>query len=381
LIDAGRAYPCFCSGQELKRVRGAQRAAGQPPRYPGTCAKLDEIEIQNRLARGLQPSLRFRVPQDEIVGFEDLVRGPQRFASSDIGDFIIRRSDSTPAFFFSNAVDDALMGITHVLRGEDHLTNTPRQLLLLKAFDYGYPAYGHIALLIGGDGSPLSKRRGATSLRELREEGYLPQAINNYLARLGHVYEQTGFLSPEALVAGFDLSRLGHAPARYDGSQLRHWQKEAVAHASDADLWRWLESSDYPQGARIQDWVPDDRQLDFVRAVRDNIELPMEASDLAGGLFRRLPSHSTEAQDTIRSAGEAFFEAALAELTPAVKDFNDYARAVSKRVGIKGKALFMPLRAALTGETHGPEMARLFPLLGIERLRPRLEAALKIASN
>ncbi|HET7921906.1 MAG TPA: glutamate--tRNA ligase, partial [Gammaproteobacteria bacterium] len=159
-----QAYPCFCTPAELALSRKAQLAAGKPPRYAGTCAHLDKRGIEARLARGLKPALRFRVPDRGETGFDDLVRGRQVFANHDIGDFVIRRADGSPAFFFSNALDDALMGVTHVLRGEDHLANTPRQLLLLQALELPAPHYGHLSLIIGEHDAPLSKREGGGSL-------------------------------------------------------------------------------------------------------------------------------------------------------------------------------------------------------------------------
>jgi nondiscriminating glutamyl-tRNA synthetase len=380
LIKNEHAYPCFCSARELKQIRKVQLAAGQPPRYPGTCARLSRDEIECKLSQGAQPSLRFRVPQDAVVEFEDLVRGSQRYLSSAIGDFVIRRSDFSPAFFYSNALDDALMGVTHVLRGEDHLGNTPRQLLVLKALNYQAPTYGHLALLLGEDGGPLSKRRGAKSVLQLREEGYLPQAVINYLARLGHVYEHTGFLSSEDLAKGFSLSRLGRAPARADFSQLSHWQAQAIARCSEEALWSWLSNRKY-MDAQIEDLVPDDLRTDFVRAIRANVELPADGFKLARDLFGDTPNFSTDAQAVIRQAGESFFACALAHLPSTAADFKGYAQSVGKAVSLKGKDLFMPLRAALTGETHGPEMARVFPLIGVERARKRLQAALGIAIN
>ncbi|MFI4922010.1 MAG: glutamate--tRNA ligase, partial [Gammaproteobacteria bacterium] len=168
LADRGLVYPCFCSAKELEMARKVQLAAGQPPRYAGTCAKLITAEIEARLAKGLKPALRFRVPETGETVFQDLVRGRQVFAHRDIGDFIIRRADGSPAFFFSNALDDALMGVTHVLRGEDHLANTPRQLLLLQALGLPAPSYAHLSLIVGQGGAPLSKREGGGSLKELR---------------------------------------------------------------------------------------------------------------------------------------------------------------------------------------------------------------------
>ncbi|MEJ2060265.1 MAG: glutamate--tRNA ligase [Gammaproteobacteria bacterium] len=375
LESRGLAYPCFCSPQELKLSRKAQLAAGQPPRYPGTCARLSKAEVEVRLARGLQPTLRFRVPAGETVSFTDLVRGPQRFRTDDIGDFVIRRSDGGAAFFFCNAVDDALMGVTHVLRGEDHLTNTPRQLLVLQALGLPAPEYGHIALVLGEDGAPLSKRNGSLSVAELRALGYLPEAILNHLARLGHTYTEDGFLPLQKLAEAFATDRLGRAPARHDPMQLAHWQKLAVAQLDVGELMHWL------SGHGLGEWVPAAQQALFVEAVRDNISLPEEAVAWARAVFGDTPVYSEPADFAVREAGESFFAQGLDALASAGGDFAGFARAIAQATGHKGKVLYMPLRAALTGETHGPEMARLFPLIGAERARTRLEAARERAAK
>src|SRR4029077_15088010 len=159
-------YPCYCSALELEVSRRTQLAAGNPPRYAGTCRELDAAACASRRERGLNPTLRFRVPAGARIDFVDFVHGAQSFLSDDIGDFVVRRADGTAAFFFCNAVDDARMGVTHVLRGVDHLANTPRQLMILAALDLPAPRYGHVSLLVGPDGAPLSKRHGATSVRE-----------------------------------------------------------------------------------------------------------------------------------------------------------------------------------------------------------------------
>ena len=199
-LDArGLTYPCYCTPLELELSRKAQLAAGRPPRYAGTCRELSAEARVRKSAQGISPTTRFRVPTGKSVEFDDMVHGAQRFATDDIGDFILRRADGSAAFFFSNAIDDAEMGITHVLRGEDHLTNTPRQLLVLEALELRAPTYGHLSLLVGADGAPLSKRHGATSVREFRERGYLPAALGNHLFRLGHSSSENGVLSLEAM--------------------------------------------------------------------------------------------------------------------------------------------------------------------------------------
>ena len=236
LEERGILYPCYCSALELAVSRRTQLAAGKPPRYAGTCRNLDAAGRARREAQGLIPTLRFRVPGAERIDFVDFVHGAQSFLSDDIGDFVVRRADKTAAFFFCNAVDDARMGITHVLRGEDHLANTPRQLLILRALDLSVPRYGHISLLVGPDGAPLSKRHGATSVREYRERGYTARAIINHLFRLGHATAEHGFLTLSEMVTAFDTSHLGRAPARFDESQLRVWQKDAVHRMDNREL-------------------------------------------------------------------------------------------------------------------------------------------------
>ena len=377
LEEGGRSYPCFCSDTQLRLSRKAQRAAGQAPRYAGTCAKLAPDEVRRRLDEGQLPSIRFRVPAGETLAFDDLVRGPQRFASDDIGDFIIRRSDGSPAFFFSNAIDDALMGVTHVLRGEDHLTNTPRQLMILRALGLRSPLYGHLSLLVGADGSPLSKRNGSRSVRELREQGYLPAAILNYLARLGHSCDDDAWLDLEGLAACFSLDRLGRAPARFDEPQLRYWQKLSVERLDRQAIGDWLDGS--PQGPEIRRRVPAELRDDFLDCIRDNIEYPADALAWARRLFDELPPPDGDELEILRGAGGAFFLAALEKLDE--DGFRAFAKAVGDRVGVKGKALFMPLRVALTGVQHGPEMARLWALLGRDRCRERLRAAARISET
>ncbi|ADE14109.1 glutamyl-tRNA synthetase [Nitrosococcus halophilus Nc 4] len=360
------AYPCFCSPEDLERVRKRQLAAGQAPRYPGTCARLAPEEVERKLAAGLKPTLRFRVPLLATVEFEDLVRGPQRFATGDIGDFIIRRADGSPAFFFSNALDDALMGVTHVLRGEDHLTNTPRQILLLQALGLPVPRYGHIAMIVGNDGAPLSKRHGSRSVRELRETGYLPEALCNYLARLGHHYEDTDFLDLDALAAKFDLNRLGRAPARFDLQQLHHWQREALAHQDLDTFGQWL-------APVVAQQVPADKYQEFVEAVRPNVVLPEDARHWATVLFGEELVLKEPVLPVIQEAGPTFFTQALVAVDSCGTDFKALTTQLKQTTGAKGKSLFLPLRAALTGELDGPELARLLPLLGTGRLRQRLQ--------
>ncbi len=367
----GHAYPCFCSEAELALARKSQLSAGQAPRYLGTCAKLSDTEIRARLAQGLRPTLRFRVPRGRAVVFDDLVRGPQTFTSDDIGDFIIRRADGSPAFFFSNALDDALMGVTHVLRGEDHLSNTPRQLMLLEAWALTAPQYGHVSLILGADNTPLSKRHGSHSVRELREAGYFPEAINNYMARLGHTYENNDFMDTDALARGFNLQKIGRSPAHFDGAQLQHWQQQAIAQADHDWLWQWM-------GAEVQKLVPQDQASAFVTAVRANVQTPKDAWDWADRVYSQSIGNTEEATTSITTVGPEFFEKAKSQLDPMM-DFAVFLAKVKMVTGKQGKSLFLPLRSALTGETSGPELPKIFPLIGLSLASHRLDAARQLS--
>ena len=375
LAEKQRVYPCFCTGTELEMARKAQLAAGQPPRYPGTCARLGTDEIEARIAKGLKPALRFRVPEAGETVFDDMVRGRQAFAHRDIGDFIIRRADGSPAFFFSNALDDALMGVTHVLRGEDHLANTPRQLLLLQALDLPAPRYGHLPLIVGQGGAPLSKREGGGSLKELRDEGILPEALINYMARLGHTYANHILMDLAALAKDFDLARIGHSPAHFDHQQLEHWQSEAVRQANDLHLWLWL-SRPYPW---LEQLVPATERVDFVEAVRGNLSRPKDGADWARIIYDRLPAPAGDTDAVLKAAGPGFFQAALDVLRAKAPEFKPYAQAVGAASSLSGKSLFKPLRAAITGRLDGPEMERLWRLMPVRVVEERLLQALEHA--
>jgi glutamyl-tRNA synthetase len=371
LDGAGLTYHCFCSPETLAVQRKRLLAAGKPPRYPGTCAKLSDEQVAEKRAQGPAPTLRFRVPAGRMVAFDDLVHGPQQFNTDDIGDFIIRRADGSAAFFFCNAVDDALMGVTHVLRGEDHLANTPRQLLLLEALGFAAPAYGHVNLIVGSDGTPLSKRHGSASAGDLRARGILPGAVVNMLARLGHHYESGDYLTLEALAQDFDLKHLGTAPAHFDEHQLQHWQREAILHADTKTLSEWVKPT-------VRSVVPESELEDFSAVVKGNVLYPEESRTWAQTIYMDLAETTPEAADLIRQlrSQRDYVNAILDAVSEAKGDYSQFVQQMKARTPLRGKALFQPLRAALTGRLDGPELASLFKLMGAERIRRRLEKAL-----
>jgi glutamyl-tRNA synthetase len=374
LEAAGRAYPCYCTPLEIEVSRRSQLAAGRPPRYAGTCRHLDAHQRAARLAEGRQPTLRFRVPDEGHVSFTDLVHGEQRFECADIGDFVLRRADGSAAFFFSNVLDDAESGITVVLRGEDHLSNTPRQLLIAAALGLRAPAYGHLSLITGADGSPLSKRLGAKTLRELREAGYLPTAIVNHLYRLGHSGEAEGLQTLDALARAFDTTRLVRSPARFDPAQLESWQKAAVQSLTPTAALEWLRPS-LPAG------LDPAAAQGFVDVIRHNLTLPAEVGVWSAVAFGELPPPTPAEAALLAEAGPGFFAAAAAALRERSAElaggdpaaWKATTAAIGAATGRKGPALFKPLRLALTGQLQGPELAPLIALMTPARAIARLE--------
>src|SRR5579883_2008058 len=359
------AYPCFCTPLELEASRRAQLGSGRPPRYAGTCRELSAEQQQSKRAQGLAATLRFRVPAGRRIEFVDLVHGPQSFLSDDIGDFIIRRADGTAAFFFCNAVDDASMGVSHVLRGEDHLANTPRQLLILEALSLRAPSYGHVSLILGSDGAPLSKRHGATSVREYRESGYRPESLLNHLFRLGHSSGEHGLLDLEAMARAFDPAHLGRASAHFDAQQLRVWQKEAAHRLSTDQARAWLDPV-LPPG------ISESAASAFIGAVLPNVVLPEDAQPWARIVFGPPPELDADGEKVVREAGDRYFAAAAQAAAQSGNDLPAIAAAVRAATGRKGAELYMPLRLALTGRSHGPELAPLLKAMPPGQAQARL---------
>lgn len=374
LEEKNLVYPCFCTDQELLLSRKRQLSLGQPPRYAGTCLQLSAADIEARLQAGKEPAWRFKIPEHETITFEDLVKGPQQFKSDAIGDFIVRRADGTPPFLFCNAIDDATMEVTHVLRGEDHLTNTPRQIMILQALNLPIPQYGHLSLIVGDDGAPLSKRHGSFNIQDLRARGFIPEAIVNYLVRLGHSCDTQALLSVHDLAHHFSIDKLSRSPARFDLSQLMYWQKVAVQSLDNQIFWRWL-------GESIENQIPETMRPQFAAAIRGNIEFPADAL-----MWARIFTHENVDIDPaelniIREAGEQFFVEAEQAVDKYGTELSNVLADMKETLGVTGKKLFLPFRIALTGKTHGPELAQIAALLGQRKIKHRLGHAFRLASG
>lgn len=376
LEKAGKTYPCFCSEEQLELTRKLQLASGQPPRYAGTCLHLTDAEIRAKQQAGIPFTLRFKVDKNQTIEFEDQIKGWQRFESDHIGDFIIRRADGSAPFMFCNAIDDASMGVTHALRGDDHLTNTPRQILILQALGLPLPWYGHFPTILGPDGRRLSKRNGSRSIQELREDGYLPLAILNYLSRLGHHIAENTFFDRDDLAQQFDLKNISSGPAHFDSHQLDFWQKETMHHSSVEHCWEIV-------APYVETLVPQEKREDFIQAVQPNLVKPKEAEFWAQVIFSDAEDMavSEEIETLFQEAGAEFFIAASELLKAPDFSYVSFIAALQQRTGKKGKALFFPLRAALTTVLHGPELLRLLDLIGLDKARHRLLRAAHHATH
>lgn len=377
LRDAGKAYPCYCTQEELEESKKRALAEGRTPVYDGTCRELGEKEREAREAEGRRAALRFRVPQGE-VSFQDLLHGFMRFPPGVIGDFIILRSDGSAGFNFSVVVDDATMGITHVIRGEDHLTNTARHILLFDALGYTAPIYLHHSLLMGPDGAKMSKRHGATAVRDYREAGYLPQTLTNYLALLSwSPPEGKEVLDLDELVHLFDIGDLSASPAVFDKARL-DWLNGKHLRSMPTDELVGM-AREFAPG-----WADYSRFAMMVESVLDNLST-------LGELPSYLEPYGAAVVPDERAAEWLHGEVAVKVLIKAidvlehsdiasVKDADDMIGEIKQyfvQKELKPKEALMPLRVALTGRDKGPSLHYLIAVFGKQECVNRLSETLK----
>jgi glutamyl-tRNA synthetase/nondiscriminating glutamyl-tRNA synthetase len=372
LLAGGHAYRCFCSVEELDAERQTALREGRPPVYSGRCRAVPPDQARARADAGEPSVLRLRIPPGREVGFTDLVRGPVTFSTDVIGDPVLVRSDGVPAYNFAVVIDDALMRITHVVRGEDHISNTPRQLLLYEAFGWTPPAFAHVSLVMGPDHAPLSKRHGATSVQEFRERGYLPEALANYLALLGWSPGDGEELLPlDELARRFRIEDVGHSAGVFDVDKLAWVNRHYLKAAAPARLAPLV----VPFLAR-EGWasIPTQADLDFLATVIGPVASAIDRLDQVPARLRFLFAYSAEAalsrDDLRREAREALpvLDALAAELNvsdPLVdrERFRALAARVRDRTGTRGRALFHPIRLALTGEAEGLELDVAVPAI------------------
>ena len=385
LLDEGKAYYCYCSAEELEKSRKAQLDAGKTPIYDEHCRHLTEEEKAKYEAEGRKPVVRLKVRKDGVFAFDDMVRGHVEFQAAGVGDFIIMKSDGIPVYNFAVVIDDAFMEVTHVIRAEEHLSNTPRQLAIYEALGYKPPKFGHISLILGEDHKKMSKRHGATSVTEYRNMGYLPEAVVNYLALLGWTPKgEQEIFTEEELIKQFSMKRVSSNDAVFDINKL-NWINFQYMKKLDADqlydlIFPFLVKAGYVDAAvseEKKDWLKK-----VIWFMKDHIYFAGQAADELRFFFEDMPKITDEdilavmKEETSGKLLRAFIEDLKALETFDQAEIKKCFNACMKAQGIKGKAAYEPTRIALTGATQGPGMFEMMELFGREKTMDRLEAAL-----
>jgi nondiscriminating glutamyl-tRNA synthetase len=379
LIASGAAYPCFCSDDVLEAKRQATLGRGSSPHYDGTCRRLTPEEVAGKRKAGFPETVRFKVPAGE-VRFHDLIRGDVEMATEMVGDFVLVRSNGSPTYNYAAAVDDSTMRITHVLRGEEHLPNTLRQVLILEALGFALPHFGHLPLILAEDRSKLSKRHGGSTVGELRDTGYLPGAVFNYLVLLGWSHPgEKEVVDTGELTEVFSLERVSKSAAVYDREKLRWMNGQYVRRTSVETL---FETADrfFPESIRIVYGV--EARVKILALLHEKVEALSELGEKSAP-FEPDPEISPEAAGALESPDARRVLEALetAIRTPSIGEewtaaaFKTIVEDVGKTTGQKGKALYFPIRAALTGAVHGPDLAGTAEIKGRETTLRLLERA------
>jgi nondiscriminating glutamyl-tRNA synthetase len=378
LIERGAAYPCFCAQQILEEERAAQREAGRASLYSGRCRRIPKDEASRRRQAGEPAAVRFNVEAvaagDAAVAFDDRVHGEVRFPLSQIGDFVLLRRDGWPSYNFAVVVDDSLMRISHVIRGDDHLSNTPRQILVYRALGADVlPRFVHLPLIAGPGGAPLSKREGAASVTWFREEGYPPEALMNYLALLG--WSPPGgqdLLTPEELMAQFDLDRVSRAPAIFDRPKLDALSARHMARLP-VDRLTTLAAEQLVKNRVLDDTSPPGVLAWVGRLAILFAERLPRMGDLTGEsafLFDFSAGKSLSDQEVSAALRDPKARAVIEALAKRLglepldaRRFQSLAEEVRRETGAKGRDLYHPMRVALTGASSGPELVKLLPVI------------------
>jgi glutamyl-tRNA synthetase len=386
LLETDQAYPCYCTPDELEAERKAAERVGVTPRYSGKCRELTREQRAEREARGLRPAIRFTMPQRDVY-VEDLVRGAVHFPAGSIGDFVIIKSGGVPAYNFAAVVDDSDMAISHVIRGDEHLPNTPRQVALYEALERPLPLFAHVSMILAPDHQKLSKRHGATSVAEYRDQGYLAAALVNYLALLGwSPGDDREFFKLDELASAFSLERVSHSPAIFDHAKLRWFNAHylrMLPREDRAELFaRWAAND--PSVASAPDYQDPLWRGLLTDAMTDHVEalsqVPALAADVLVDEVKIEPPQRRELADPV--ARRLVEE--IAAIATRSADRATFTQAVSKaalgqlgaRHGVKGRQLFHPIRIAVTGQEQGIELPVLLPLLGPARVAKRIRSAL-----
>jgi len=371
LFEEGKAYYCECSKEVLEKKKEEMLKRGLKPRYDGTCR-------DKNLGPGEGRALRIKVPEIKEIVFEDLLRGKIVFPAEEIDDFIIMRSDGTPTYHFAVVIDDITMGITHVIRGDDHISNTPKQIIIYNALGANPPEFAHIPMVLGSDGARLSKRHGAKSILEYKEAGFLPKALINYLARLGWGYGDQEYFTVEELIEKFDLRNVNLSPARFDQDKLlainAYWIKNSDNKYLLEHLKYFLKSYDL-------DKFSEEYLLSAIETVKTRSKTLVEMAKMIEFYLVEEVSYDLDgAKKFLVSEIKPLLQKIVEDLEEIPleneKKFEEYFRELSEKSGIKLKNIAQAVRIALTGKTVSPSLFEIMKVLGKERVEKRLKRAL-----
>lgn len=382
LFEKGYAYHCYCTEEELEAQRQQLLTQGQMPRYTGKCRNLTEQEKKRFEAEGRKPTVRFKVPEGVKIIVHDLVRGDVEFMSDDIGDFVIVKSDGIPTYNFAVVIDDHLMQISHVIRGEEHLSNTPRQILIYNALGFELPQFAHVSLILGKDRTKMSKRHGSTWVEQYREQGYLKEGLINFLALLGwSPPEDREIFDMDYLIKKFSLERVSKNPAIFDLDKLNYINSQHIKQKSLDELTElcipYLVEAGYVKEDEAKEkfeWLKK-----IVKSVYEGLDYLAQIKDRVDIFFNNeIKIEEDEAREVlkwehVRHLIEVFENKIKEAENLTSESIKSLFKEIQKETGYKGKNLFMPIRVALTGKTHGPELVEIIEIVGKENILKRLE--------
>ncbi len=382
LLEKGLAYKCYCTEEELEAEREEQIARGENPNYSGKHSNLTEEEQKAFEAEGREPSIRFRVPKGKEIKFHDMVKGDVSFESDGIGDFVIVKKDGTPTYNFAVAVDDHLMQISHVLRGDDHISNTPKQIMIFEALGWDVPVFGHMTLIVNESRKKLSKRDETIIqfIEQYEELGYLPEALFNFIALLGWspVGEEEVF-SKEQFIEIFDTARLSKSPAVFDTNKLT-WMNNQYIKTMDLDRLVDISLPHLVKAGRLEESMTEDQKAwakELIGLYQEQMSFGAEIVELTEMFFQTHIEYDEEAKAVLAEEQVPEVMVAFHKELEEMEDFSvdnikAATKAVQKATGHKGKKLFMPIRVATTGQTHGRDLPQTIHLLGKETVLARL---------
>jgi nondiscriminating glutamyl-tRNA synthetase len=382
LFEKGYAYYCYCTEEELESQRQELLSKGQMPRYLGKCRNLTEEQKRRFEQEGRKPTVRFKVPEGVKIVVHDLVRGDVEFMSDDIGDFVIVKSDGIPTYNFAVVIDDHLMKISHVIRGEEHLSNTPRQILIYNALGFELPQFAHVSLILGKDRTKMSKRHGSTWVEQYKEQGYLKEGLINFLALLGwSPPEDKEIFDMEYLIKNFSLDRVSKNPAIFDIDKLNYINSQHIKLKSLDELTQMC----IPYFVEAGYIKEDEAQSKFewlkkiVKSVYEGLDYLSQIKDRVDIFFNNeVKIEEDEAKEVLKWEHVKDLINVFENKITQLNDLSPEAikllfKEIQKETGYKGKNLFMPIRVVLTGKTHGPELVEIIEIVGKENILKRLE--------